>query len=116
MKTTFDSMHDINFKESRVEISCEIDAVYCGKEGDDWNSPSVPPHWEADGDLHVTSVIFYHYDDTWTEITIGEGSILDYWFRSVLPTDLVDHLLEEECDVCYRDVQRWKTLEARGDI
>ena len=93
MNNTFDSMHDINFGESRVEIFCEIDVIFRPADGDGWNSPRVPAHWEADGELHVTSVIFYHWDDTWTEISIGEGSILDYLFRSLLPTDFEDHLI-----------------------
>ena len=96
-------MHAIDFNECRVEIFMAMDISFVDRDGDGWNEPMVPDHWEPSGDIHVYNVILYHYDGKWTEIGIKKGSILDYYFRRLLPSDIETQLLKGDCYVDHRN-------------
>ena len=66
-----------------LQVDLEIDATWYPAEGDGWNAPRIPAHYEMDG-WAVVGVIWYHPDDAWTEIRTPPGSIASIWLTEYI--------------------------------
>ena len=106
MKDTIQGLHIIDDLpgDCRVEIQLSLEVSYIPREGDGWNSPWVPAHWEPEDGVRVEAVILYHYDGDWTEVQIGKGSILEYYFLCLLPLGIEDILFNNQPVDCYQQV------------
>ena len=59
----------------RVEFDCLVTLDWCRAEGDGWNSPRIPAHYEADG-VEVVGVTWYHPDGSDSTFECQPKSIL----------------------------------------
>ena len=74
-----------------IEFDCSLTG--CPAEGDGWNEPRVPAHWEID-DVEPTALIVMHPDGTETYLPAPPGSILYQYTKGILDRQSTESLQE----------------------